>query len=70
MKYLLDTDTCVYIIGGRRQDTAARFASVRAGDVAISRITLAELAFGTIKSGSSRNRERVPGLRVENWTAA
>ncbi len=59
MKYLLDTDICAYIINRRREDTAARFARVRPGDVAISSISLAELAFGAFKSGSARNQERL-----------
>jgi tRNA(fMet)-specific endonuclease VapC len=59
MKYLLDTDICVYIISRRREDTAAHFARVRPGDVAISSIALAELAFGAFKSGSPRNQERL-----------
>jgi tRNA(fMet)-specific endonuclease VapC len=59
MKYLLDTDICAYIIGRRREDTAAHFARVRPGDIAISSIALAELAFGAFKSGSPRNQERL-----------
>jgi tRNA(fMet)-specific endonuclease VapC len=59
MKYLLDTDICAYIISRRREDTAAHFARVRPGDVAISSIALAELAFGAFKSGSPRNQERL-----------
>lgn len=59
MKYLLDTDICAYIISGRRQDTAAHFARVRPGDIAVSTISLAELAFGAFKSGSVRNQERL-----------
>ena len=59
MKYLLDTDICAYIISGRREDTATHFARVRPGDIAISTISLAELAFGAFKSGSARNQERL-----------
>jgi len=59
MKYLLDTDICAYIISGRREDTATHFARVRPGDIAISTVSLAELAFGAFKSGSARNQERL-----------
>ena len=59
MKYLLDTDICAYILSDRRQDTAAQFARVRPGDIAVSSISLAELAFGAFKSGSARNQERL-----------
>ena len=59
MKYLLDTDICVYILRRRRKDTAAHFARVRPGDIAISSIALAELACGAFNSGSARNQERL-----------
>jgi tRNA(fMet)-specific endonuclease VapC len=59
MRYLLDTDTCIYLINAQRARVAANFARIAPGDVAISAIVAAELAFGIVKSGSSRNRERL-----------
>lgn len=54
--YMLDTNTCIYIINRRPPQVLERFANLRPGQVAISAITGAELAFGVEKSGSQRNR--------------
>ena len=56
MKYLLDTDICIYIINERPLHVRARFAKHSVGDIGISSITASELAFGVAKSGSLRNR--------------
>lgn len=45
MKFLLDTDTCVYWLRGR-QTVYARIAEAGLSDIAISVITLAELRYG------------------------
>lgn len=54
---LLDTNICVYIINRRPANVRAHFECLRYGDVAVSSITGAELAFGVAKSGSARNRD-------------
>lgn len=55
-RYLLDTNTCIYIINRQPDAVFARFSGLRAGEVGISSITGAELDFGVAKSGSERNR--------------
>ncbi|MBN9462657.1 MAG: type II toxin-antitoxin system VapC family toxin [Burkholderiales bacterium] len=55
MKYLLDTNICIYIINRRPIRVLERFDDFSYGDVGISSITGAELAFGVAKSGSQRN---------------
>ena len=57
MKYLLDTDTCIYVINERPARVIAKFRKHPVGDIGVSSITAAELAFGVTKSGSVRNRE-------------
>lgn len=57
MKYLLDTDTCIYVINERPAPVIAQFRKHPVGDIGVSSITAAELAFGVTKSGSVRNRE-------------
>ena len=57
MKYLLDTDTCIYVINERPARVIAQFRKHPVGDIGVSSITAAELAFGVTKSGSVRNRE-------------
>lgn len=55
--YLLDTNTCIYIINRRPAKVFERFAGLQIGEIAISSITGAELAFGVAKSNSPRNQQ-------------
>ncbi|PPT46469.1 VapC toxin family PIN domain ribonuclease [Xanthomonas arboricola] len=57
MRYLLDTNICIYIINRRPLGVFAHFDSLHAGEVGISSITGAELDYGVSKSGSPRNRQ-------------
>jgi tRNA(fMet)-specific endonuclease VapC len=57
VKYLLDTDTCIYAINERPAPVIAKFRKHPVGDIGVSSITAAELAFGVAKSGSARNRQ-------------
>ncbi len=50
MSYMLDTDTCSYVIRRRPVEVAARFAR-HAEDLCVSIMTAAELRFGAEKSG-------------------
>lgn len=49
MRFLLDTNTCVYAIK-RRPNAIRRLQSLSPDDVVVSSITLAELWFGAAKS--------------------
>lgn len=57
IKYLLDTNICIYVINARPAVVLARFRSGCLGEIGISTITAAELAFGVAKGRSQRNRE-------------
>lgn len=50
MRILLDTDICIYLIRRRFPEILRRLTRYRPGDVGISSITLAELAYGVWKS--------------------
>ena len=50
MRYLLDTNTCIYIIKCSPPEVYARFKQLHVGDVGISAITYCELQFGVAKS--------------------
>ena len=50
MKYMLDTNICIYIIKKKPEKVFQRFRMLKAGDVCISSITLAELEHGVQKS--------------------
>jgi tRNA(fMet)-specific endonuclease VapC len=46
MRYLLDTNICIYLMQHHPPEVAARFAELEYGDVVISAIALAELRYG------------------------
>jgi len=50
MRYLLDTNICIYIIKRSPVHVYDRFKRLRIGDVGISAITYCELQFGVAKS--------------------
>jgi tRNA(fMet)-specific endonuclease VapC len=50
MKYMLDTNICIYIIKRHPESVLKKFKSLELGDVCISSITLAELVYGVQKS--------------------
>ncbi|MBT9316484.1 type II toxin-antitoxin system tRNA(fMet)-specific endonuclease VapC [Leptothoe spongobia] len=50
MKYLLDTNICIYIIKRKPPEVFNRFRSCEVGDIGLSTITVAELTHGTQKS--------------------
>lgn len=50
MKYLLDTNICIYIIKGRPREVIEHITSMEADQIALSSITLAELFYGVATS--------------------
>ena len=52
MRYLLDTDTCIYVINRRPQHVFDRFRKERIGDIGLSSISFAELQYGAEKSSN------------------
>ena len=54
---LLDTHICIHVINARPPQVLARFKQHRLGDIGVSSVVAAELAFGVAKSGSVRNRQ-------------
>lgn len=62
MAYLLDTDTCIYMINRRPgyERILERMDGLRYGDVLLSTVSLAELWYGVARSGQrGRNRDRL-----------
>lgn len=70
MKFLLDTNICIYIINARPPHVLERFRREAIGDIGISSITAAELAYGVAKSGSARNRAALEKFLVPLEIAA
>nr|WP_199291459.1 MULTISPECIES: PIN domain-containing protein [unclassified Limnothrix] len=50
MKFLLDTNICIYLIKHKPPQVIDRFRACELGDIAISSITVAELDYGIAKS--------------------
>jgi tRNA(fMet)-specific endonuclease VapC len=59
-RYLLDTDTCIYIHKNRPPRVLKRFQRLREGEAVISVITFGELLYGAAKS--SRRAEALAHL--------
>jgi tRNA(fMet)-specific endonuclease VapC len=62
-KYLLDTDTCIYIIKKRPAWVFEKFQSLSLGQVCIYSVTLAELEYGVKKSqAKNKNQQALEGF--------
>ncbi len=65
MKYLLDTNICIYVIHQQPQAVASRVKSLMVGDASMSIITFAELRAGIEKITTTRkHNERILELFV------
>ncbi len=58
MKYMLDTNICIYIIKKKPDKVIRRLRELRLSDVCISSITLSELEYGVEKS-EQRDRNKI-----------
>lgn len=58
VRYMLDTNICVYLMKHQPPEVAERFANCYVGDVVISAITLAELEYGVACSGEQQSSNR------------
>ena len=70
MKYLLDTDICIYLINERPRRVLARFRRHAVGDIGVSAVTVSELAWGVAKTGSARNRAALDAFLLPIEVAA
>ena len=50
MKYMLDTNMCIYLIKKQPKNVFDKFRTLDLGDVCISSVTLSELMYGVQKS--------------------
>ena len=65
MKYLIDTNICIYIMNKRPVDTIRRFKQFDPGQIGISSITVSELESGVQKSGHRKmNQTRLDEFLV------
>ena len=50
MKYMLDTNICIYLIKRKPESIIKKFQACSYGDLCISSVTLGELEYGVCKS--------------------
>jgi len=64
MKYLLDTNICIYVMKQRPESVLRRFHAVDRDEIGLSIITIAELEYGAAKSQNpQQNRNRLEHFR-------
>jgi tRNA(fMet)-specific endonuclease VapC len=57
MKYLIDTNICIYIMNKRPAAVIKKFKQFEPGDIGISTITVSELQYGVAKSTQREKNE-------------
>lgn len=57
MKFMLDTNTCIYIIKRKPPDVIERFNQTEISQIGISSITLSELFYGVSKSSKPKQNQ-------------
>jgi tRNA(fMet)-specific endonuclease VapC len=57
MRYLLDTNICIYIIKRSPPDVYERFRRLHVGDIGVSAITYCELQFGVARSSKPNENQ-------------
>jgi len=55
MKYMLDTNICIYLIKQQPREVIDKFQGIIPGEIAISSVTVAEMMYGV---GKSQHKER------------
>ncbi|MEE8430001.1 MAG: type II toxin-antitoxin system VapC family toxin [Candidatus Desulfatibia sp.] len=65
MKYLIDTNICIYIINKRPAAVIKKFKQFELGEIGISTITVSELQYGVAKSTYRKKNE----VRLEEFLA-
>lgn len=61
MKYMLDTNICIYLIKQKPPQLLHKFAELSFGDVGVSAITVAELQYGVQKSQYPEQNQQALG---------
>ena len=69
MRYLLDTNICIYFANGRHQHVSKRIADIPAGELGISVITYGELVYGAAKSAREKENRAIVAALVSDLVA-
>ena len=65
-RYMLDTNMCIYLMKNQPDEVAQRFAQCYVGDVAMSSITYAELAYGVAVSANPEREKTNLAALIED----
>ena len=65
-RYMLDTNMCVYLMKNQPEEVARRFAQCYVGDVVMSAITYAELAYGVAAAADPKRERRNLAALIED----
>lgn len=65
-RFMLDTNMCLYLMKNQPAEVGRRFAKCMVGDVVMSAITFAELAFGVAVSANPAQERRNLASLVED----
>jgi tRNA(fMet)-specific endonuclease VapC len=57
IKYLLDTDMCIYIMNNRPPQVISRCRQCEPGEIGVSAVTLSELRYGVSKSTQQKKNK-------------
>lgn len=58
MKFLIDTNICIYIMNNHPAEVVQKFRNVGVGNIGISSITVSELQYGVFKSKRIKENTR------------
>jgi tRNA(fMet)-specific endonuclease VapC len=64
LRFLLDTNICIYIVKARPQHILERFTKLAVGEAAMSVVTFGELEFGTRKSSKAPSLATLAQIRT------
>jgi tRNA(fMet)-specific endonuclease VapC len=59
MRYLLDTNICIYLIKGKFPSVRFKFKQCTKEGVGVSSVSIAELEYGVAKSGLDKQRKKL-----------
>lgn len=74
MRYMLDTNTCIYVIKHRPPEVKKKLSSIPIDEVAVSGIVVGELWYGVLESAKPKHNEKaltdfLQFISVLDWPA-
>ena len=67
MKYILDTNTCIYFLNKSSGNITSKMKSLSPADIKLSSITIAELFFGAEKSSAKKKNKEIVQRFTNNF---